>query len=350
MVSSLVQLEDLSVSSCQDLKQVIMVEGVEEEVNTELIFPRLNSISLCYCDKLSSFYAGSYALKFQSAIKITIVYCPNMITFASTFSTEQEKETAYRGTEGCLKKKEPDIHSQTIFFDTVDISLLDDLDLDSICVQQIWHSQITLMSSFVQNLRKLILLACHNLKYLFTSLMVKSFEQLEVLNIRGCKEMEVVILIEELVEKEKTSQTMFPKLDDLKLHDLPQLIRFCSNCNSLGEIYEAQGLNGSGSQVVAATQSNLVETEVTQLVFPQVTNLELRHLPNFKGFFPQIHITKWPLLKRMLALGCDKVKTFASEFPSIEITYGDNQLERQTQDPMFWIGKVRHQMGKNNCM
>ncbi|GLT95552.1 hypothetical protein SLE2022_132280 [Rubroshorea leprosula] len=52
-----------------------------------------------------------------------------------------------------------------------------------------------------------------------------------------------------------------------------------------------------------------------------------------------MHITKWPLLKRMLVQQCDKVKTFASEFPSIEITYGDNQLERQTQDPMFWIRK-----------
>ncbi|GLT30257.1 hypothetical protein SLA2020_050680 [Shorea laevis] len=98
--------------------------------------------------------------------------------------------------------------------------------------------------------------------------MVESFEQLEVLHIRECKEMQVVILIEELVEREKTSQTMFPKLDSLELFDLPQLIRFCSNCNSLGEVYEAQGLNGSGSQVAAAAQSKLVETEVTRLVFP----------------------------------------------------------------------------------
>ncbi|GKV27742.1 hypothetical protein SLEP1_g36877 [Rubroshorea leprosula] len=222
----------------------------------------------------------------------------------------------------------------------VDIPLLDDLRLSSICAQQIWHSQITLISSFVQNLRKLTMSNYNNLKYLFTSSMVKSFEQLEVLKIWYCKEMQVVILIEELVEKEKTSHTMFPKLDNLQLYDLPQLIRFCSNCNSLGEVYEAQGHNGSGSQIVAATQSNLVETEVTQFVFPQVTYLELSHLPNFKGFFPQMHITKWPLLKRMLVQQCDKVKTFASEFPSIEITYGDNQLERQTQDPMFWIRKA----------
>ncbi|GLT26859.1 hypothetical protein SLA2020_019000 [Shorea laevis] len=221
----------------------------------------------------------------------------------------------------------------------VDIPLLDDLYLRSICARQIWHNQITLMSSFVQNLRKLTVSYCNNLEYLFTSSTVESFEQLEALRISRCKEMQVVILIEELVEKEKTSQTMFPKLDNLELYDLPQLIRFCSNCNSFGEVYEAQGLSGSGSQVVAAAQSKLVETEVTRLVFPRVTYLELRCLPNFKGFFPKIHITKWPLLKRMLVEQCDKVKTFASEFPSIEITNGGNQLERQTQDPMFWIGK-----------
>ncbi|GKV46915.1 hypothetical protein SLEP1_g53874 [Rubroshorea leprosula] len=346
MVLGLGHLEDLYVSQCRDLKQVIMVKGVEEVVNTELIFPRLNSIDLSSCDKLSSFYAGSSALKFQLGIKITIMRCPKMITFVSTFSTEQEKETAYRGVEGHLGKKKPDIRSQIIFFDTVDIPLLDDLYLNFICVQQIWHSQVTLMSSFVQNLRKLTVRYCNNLKYLFTSSMVKSFVQLEVLKIEGCKETQVVILIEELVEKEKTSQTIFPKLDNLELVDLPQLIRFCSNCNSFGELYEAQGLSGSGSQVVAATQSKLVETEVTRLVFPRVTYLALSRLSNFKGFFPKIHIIKWPLLKRMLLEQCAKVKTFASEFPSIEITFGDNQLERQTQDPMFWIGKLRSPNGK----
>ncbi|GKV33282.1 hypothetical protein SLEP1_g41810 [Rubroshorea leprosula] len=228
----------------------------------------------------------------------------------------------------------------------VGIPLLDDLYLDFICVQKIWHSQVTLMSSFVQNLRKLTVRCCNNLEYLFTSSMVESFEQLEALQISRCKEMQVVILIEELVEKEKTSQIMFPKLDNLQLVGLPQLIRFCSNCNSFGEVYEAQGLSGSGSQVVAAAQSKLVETEVTRLVFPRVTYLELGRLPNFTSFFPKIHITKWPLLKRMIVEQCDKVKTFASEFPSIEITDGDNQLERQTQDPMFWIGKVRSPNGK----
>ncbi|GLU00206.1 hypothetical protein SLE2022_175870 [Rubroshorea leprosula] len=91
MVSGLGHLENLDVSFCQDLKQVIMVEGVEEVVNTELIFPRLNSIKLWYCGQLSSFYAGSSALKFQLAIKITIMLCPKMITFASTFQQSKRK-------------------------------------------------------------------------------------------------------------------------------------------------------------------------------------------------------------------------------------------------------------------
>ncbi|GKV02488.1 hypothetical protein SLEP1_g14921 [Rubroshorea leprosula] len=320
MARSLVKLGHLEIEECKMMTKVLSKENEEEKGN--LIFPGLKFLQLLQLQNLVSFYFGDSTIEFSSLNKLIVSGCPKLKGFA-VMSTNTDVAVGI----------------QPFFNEQVDIPLLDDLFLSSICVQKIWHSQITLMTSFVQNLRKLTLWYCNNLKYLFTSSMVKSLGQLEVLKIWGCKEMQVVILIEELVEKEKTSQAMFPKLDNLKLYNLPQLIRFCSNCNSLGEVYEAQGHNGSGSQVVAATQSNLVETEVTQFVFPQVTYLELSHLPNFKGFFPQMYITKWPLLKRMLVQQCDKVKTFASEFLSIEITYGDNQLERQTQDPMFWIRK-----------
>ncbi|GLU17224.1 hypothetical protein SLE2022_336100 [Rubroshorea leprosula] len=236
MVSGLGQLENLNVSSCRDLKQVIMVKGVEEVVNTELIFPRLNSIKLYYCDELSSFYAGSSALKFQLAIKITIMRCPKMITFASTFSTEQEKETAYRGAEGHLGKKELDIRSRTLFFNTVVVSNLEELNLSMIKINQLWiTSSYTVTSQEILNFRKLKSLQisdCRTLEYLFTPSMVSSLGHLEDLYVSHCGDLKQVIMVKG-VEEVVNTELIFPRLNSIELRFCDKLSSFYAGSSAL---------------------------------------------------------------------------------------------------------------------
>ncbi|GKV44195.1 hypothetical protein SLEP1_g51397 [Rubroshorea leprosula] len=236
MVSGLGHLEDLIVSRCRDLKQVIMVKGVEEVVNTELIFPRLNSIVLWNCDKLSSFYAGSSALKFQSAIKIKIYRCLNMITFASTFSTEQEKETAYRGAEGHLGEKEPDIQSGTIFFDTVVFSNLEELDLSEIEINQLWiTSSYTVTSQEILNFKKLKRLRisyCWGLEYLFTPSMVSGLGHLEDLYVSHYTDLKQVIMVKG-VEEVANTELIFPRLNSIELHYCDKLSSFYAGSSAL---------------------------------------------------------------------------------------------------------------------
>ena len=63
-----------------------------------------------------------------------------------------------------------------------------------------------------------------DLKYLFSSSMANSVVELKILEITDCKLMEAVI-----VEEEKGSSVLlFPNLQDLTLHNLPKLARFCS--------------------------------------------------------------------------------------------------------------------------
>ncbi|GLT80964.1 hypothetical protein SLA2020_523730 [Shorea laevis] len=233
MVFCLVQLEFISIKNCAMMEQVIMGDGEE----SKMIFPQLWKIELESCSNLISFYVGSHGLEIPSLQVFSIEECQRMVTFAAfTSSGEHEKETSH----------------QYFFSSKVEIPVLLELALSSIKIQQIWHFELTSVPSFAQNLRELTVTDCDNLRYLFTSSIVKVFTQLEKLEIYRCKAMEVVILMEGLEEEEeeRMCQTMFPKLETLVLSNLSQLIRFCSNSNSqLEERSETQGLNASGSQV-----------------------------------------------------------------------------------------------------
>ena len=78
----------------------------------------------------------------------------------------------------------------------------------------------------VQNLTKLTLHGCGNLKYLFTSSMVRNFVQLQRLMLCKCSVLEE-ITVKEVREEERKDQ-MFPKLMYLIIKDLENLTRFCS--------------------------------------------------------------------------------------------------------------------------
>ena len=65
---------------------------------------------------------------------------------------------------------------------------------------------------------------CDTLKYLFSSSMVESLIQLEVLEISNCKFMEGVII----TDGERISNNLFPKLYQLYLKHLSELTSFCN--------------------------------------------------------------------------------------------------------------------------
>ncbi|GKV45628.1 hypothetical protein SLEP1_g52690 [Rubroshorea leprosula] len=341
MALGLVQLKDLTIKDCAAMEQVIMAARVEEVVETGLIFPQLDYILLASCSKLSCFYLGSNTLKFPMLEKIIVKNCLKWVRFTSKFLSDREREIADGRGEEVHVKEELDIFIETFFCDEVELPILKKLTLSSINAKQTWNSHLSSITSFAQNLIKLKVVNCSNLKYLFTFSILKSFVQLKKLRISGCEMMEVVILIEGTVEEEKICQTVFPKLETLTLNDLPQLATFCSNCDSLGKISDSGRVNfDTRSPKLLATQSTLVETETTKLVFSQVKELILRLLPKFKSFFPQMHITEWPSLKSLVVIECHGAQIVASEFSSTEMTHGDSQLERESQHLMFWISKA----------
>nr|XP_024924434.1 disease resistance protein RPS2-like [Ziziphus jujuba var. spinosa] len=110
------------------------------------------------------------------------------------------------------------------------------LSLNSL--QMIWDMQ--LLEKFDNNLRRVTVNGCHNLKSLMPSSLCGSLVHLEWLEIGGCKNIREVVSKEESEGQEKLGKILFPQLKSLKLYDLPKLKRFyagdCIECPSLKEL------------------------------------------------------------------------------------------------------------------
>ncbi|KAL5809788.1 hypothetical protein ACOSQ3_030479 [Xanthoceras sorbifolium] len=188
---TLVQLKAISIGCCEMLEEIIIdmrdeeimtAEGEKDAAIDKITFSMLNSFELWCLPNLTSFYSGSNTLECPSLTTINITICPKMEKFVFP------------------NTKDLSIRSVSLFNEKVTLPVLASLELSGIGIQTIWHKQLLAMS-----------------------FMAESLAQLKVLKISNCEFIKGVIVTEELI-----SATPFPKLNQLKLKDLPELTRFCN--------------------------------------------------------------------------------------------------------------------------
>ncbi|KAG8650687.1 hypothetical protein MANES_07G060300v8 [Manihot esculenta] len=207
----LLQLQEMKVEDCPKMEAIVIDES--ENSKEVLEFNRLRSLNLQNLPNLRTFHS-----KMKTPLKI----------------------------EEFLSQQQSDTHL-SLFSRTVSFPNLENLLLHSVNCEKIWHDQLSATSS---KLEILFVKDCNELKHLFTASIVKRLLQLKTLQIYDCSFMEEIILTEEFIEEEdeRMNQILFPKLDELTLWNLPNLIRLCtgyqiefqslkdlniSNCNAL---------------------------------------------------------------------------------------------------------------------
>ncbi|XP_074266364.1 disease resistance protein At4g27190-like [Silene latifolia] len=118
MFAALVQLEELEISRCDHLQEVINKETEGDEILKKAInFPKLKCLSLKYCWKMERFYRGSYNLKF-----------PNL---KSLCLSNNGDFTNFDGSE----------NSTTLFSDKIEFRCLEGLDVQEVSneVLRLWN-------------------------------------------------------------------------------------------------------------------------------------------------------------------------------------------------------------------
>ncbi|XP_052298351.1 probable disease resistance protein At4g27220 isoform X3 [Citrus sinensis] len=150
---------------------------------------------------------------------------------------------------------------------------LEELMLYSINVERIWLNQVAVMSCGIQNLTRLTLYSCMNLRCLFSSSTVSSFVRLQHIMIVKCPVLEELIVVDNQ-EEMKNNIVTFPQLQSLRMSDLEKFTSFCTGdldnleFPSLKEL----GISGCPEFMVRCKRTTNI---LTERVFPNLEELKV---------------------------------------------------------------------------
>ncbi|GKV26341.1 hypothetical protein SLEP1_g35666 [Rubroshorea leprosula] len=280
----LLQLKEIRVTDCSNMVEIVDKEGqgtsnniVEANENFELV--QLRSLKLEYLPKFISLGHGN----------------------------EESNNSSSNSTNPLFDKK-------------IVLPNLEELQLSWINIKSIWSSRLSVTSSCIQNLTRLIIEGCDHLEHLLSFSMAKNLVQLRCLQIKKCKMMKEVIEPENAEEMEDLIS--FPKLDILNIENLENLTRFCSgNCSveftSLKQLFikncpELKGftVNHTSTDITGGLEP-LFNEKVT---FPSLEILRIFQLENLRIIWHhQLPADSFCKLKSLSILSCERLLTI---FPS----------------------------------
>ncbi|KAL5825695.1 hypothetical protein ACOSQ3_021758 [Xanthoceras sorbifolium] len=284
-------------------------------------FCQLRTITVSGCVKLKNIFSSSISRHLSQLQEIKVADCENVEEIFSIGKenrvvvldklhslslTRLQKLTSFCNEEEVGSTSDQERHmldNPMPFFDgKVEFPNLKKLVLDAINFEKIWHNQLPLMSYCFQNLTDLIIRNC-NLKYVFSSSTIGSFVQLQFLNIWDCRELKEIVRSDE------------------------------KECG-ITEIVEKEG--------------GVKEAIDRTFVFPELTSLSLKKLQQLRCFYPGMHTTKWPMLKKLELSNCDEMDILGL-FNIQEIILED-QLDNLLQEKVFFKLKELVLEGSQNTM
>ncbi|XP_027769088.1 probable disease resistance protein At1g61180 [Solanum pennellii] len=207
----LLNLRSLRIEGCSSMEEVITKEEQQgEEIMT--LFPLLEILRLDNLPKLGHFFLTEHPLKFPFLKEVTICECPEMKTFVQ------------KGISVCLESTvNNDDEVKAMFNSKVSFPNLEELiiwkleSITALCSDQ-------LSTAYFSKLKRLDVRGCGNLRNLMSPSVARGLIDLRSLRIEGCSSMEEVITKEE--HRGEEIMTLFPRLEELRLDNLPKLRHF----------------------------------------------------------------------------------------------------------------------------
>ncbi|KAG6701556.1 hypothetical protein I3842_08G171100 [Carya illinoinensis] len=286
----------------------------------------------------------------------------------------------------------PELRTSVVAFPILETFVLKNM----ISLVEICQGNLPLES--FKNLKVLKVDNCEKLIFIFSSSIARGLSLLEELNITGCNNMVAIFVKEEEDGIEDQGDMMlFGRLKTLVLEDLPKLVGFlsskdsfmadCRETNSEGshdlqlpllhhdqvslpslQTLHMEGLpkikhvwscgqepktvftgleqlkileiTNCGVEEIVAVEGGGEVVAIRTFEFPRVSTLELRNLKRLKWFYKAVHVSKWPMLKKLKIERCEEVEIFASGVVSFEETIKERQSEMSIKQPLFLVDEV----------
>ncbi|KAF8018428.1 hypothetical protein BT93_H3347 [Corymbia citriodora subsp. variegata] len=217
MTRILSQLEDIEISRCYLMQQIVanaeVEDGDEIDEDPKVRSYNLRRLTLRNLPKMTSFYKNAdHSIDFFDEQQLMKLQCLEAITIERCQLIQEVFDL-----EGLTASGEVEILLQLRELTLTDLPSLG----------HIWNKNPQ-RASYFRNLRTLKVQNCENLRFLFSSSMAKALGQIKEIEIESCELMEEIIDVqEEELEEAKTTDTLkFPMLTSLSLVKLPNLRTF----------------------------------------------------------------------------------------------------------------------------
>ncbi|KAL4586180.1 hypothetical protein LXL04_010812 [Taraxacum kok-saghyz] len=245
-------------------------------------------------------------------------------------------------------------HTNTSFFPCLEKLFLDGLPLlksiDGVTTvtttsihDQFKCSKVGVASWFLCQYSKTIYIySCPSLSRVFPSYVVGQLNKLEELTIWNCESMVELFEIEGVNNVGDDTCTTITIPNSANMIQLPNLtILKIVNCEVLEYVFTSsilaslKHLKELTVGICKALQVIVKEDGSTSnsIAFPRLKSLELRDLPNLKGFFLGMNEFRWPLLEKVEMYGCPEMVIFTSghsmapQLTNIRTGLGKHSLE-----------------------
>ncbi|KAH1084304.1 hypothetical protein J1N35_024065 [Gossypium stocksii] len=344
MVEYLQWLECLEISECQCIEEIISTENIIKEAFRNrylLCFPRLNTFKLKGLQKLIGFCHEDYNVEFPILKILEIESCPKLKGFIHN-------------------SKSKEIPIDAVFFNNkVAFPNLEKITITHLrYAKRIWHNK--LHTNSFSMLRELTIKECDELLNIFPPFLLWVFQRLEKLIVTDCASLKEVFQLQVQELEIDETNVVYAQLREVNLIRLPKLknvwtkyrkgnisfenlrqvcIRECWSLKTLFPLSIAKDLQQlerltiekCGLEEIVLKNVEGSDEQEIWFAFNQLSILMLWNLPYLTCFYPGMHRTTWPALKKLRIYKCGRIKIFGQE-------------ESQIQHSLFLIKKVIPQL------
>ncbi|KAF8396996.1 hypothetical protein HHK36_018634 [Tetracentron sinense] len=175
---------------------------------------------------------------------------------------------------------------------------------------RIWNGVVPFGT--LQNLEKLRVVRCRNLRNIFSLALSISTQRLGKLCIKECHSMENIILMEHIELQQLRSSTIFQNLRKIVISECNKLKHLLPASLAIGlqKLEELSICKCEGIEVIIAEEERI---GVHKVMLPLLTHVNLDDLPNLKSFFYQVRDLELPSLVCINIWKCPNLRRFPLE-------------------------------------
>ncbi|KAG8492564.1 hypothetical protein CXB51_009971 [Gossypium anomalum] len=329
---SMLHLQELTISSCDKVEQVIGFVQEEEIIENDCAlccWPKLEFLRIEFCQSLKYVCVNTLTPGCQSLKSVSIKSCPEFIQFLNMEQNKYGQYILHRelGSQNLTLTDVGNSHQLC----NIDVPVLNE---DCIVVgnhEEVFQVQggysfssikALHLNDFAQvvtleNLTTLKLSDCKKLRYIFSPVMARSLSHLMYLDIKGCDELERLILAKDQVSSSSSNADI--GLQPLSFPNLTKII--VTNCGNLKSLFPFGSIpvlpklerlivkRNSKLEQVFKLEDEVEVAAVKEMKLDKLTWLTLEELPSLIHFCPKgCHFVLLALIE-MEVKDCPKLTT-----------------------------------------